>query len=149
MISVYVYGLDQFLVGDLSREVTKNLADVLEVSEDDINFVAPNDMIFHKGVEQTSWRVLVEVKLPDIYTKLQNKVKEVLFHYICEVAVHVEITFNYYFNDEHYIKINDKYPLYLDEDERVEEETYSEEMTEGEGEDEIYTGDIFEGVIDK
>ena len=151
MISIYVYGLDQFLVGDLSREITKNLADVFEVSEDDINFVAPNDMIFHKGVEQTSWRVLVEVKLPDLYTKVQDKVKDVLLHYITQVAVHVEIIFNYYFDNEHYVKINEKYPLYIEEnlDESLGDEEFSEELQEGEGEDEIYTGDIFEGVIDK
>jgi len=148
MINIYVYGLDQFLVGDLSKEVTKNLAELMEVSEDDINFVAPNDMIFHKGVEQTSWRVIIEVKLPDAYTKIQNKIRDLLIHYVSQVAVHVEITFVYYFASEHYLQINQKYPLYLDEEEDMEEDIYSEEMKEGEGEDEIYTGDIFEGVLD-
>ena len=150
MISIYVYGLDQFLVGDLSKEITKNLADAFEVSEDDINFVAPNDMIFHNGVEQTSWRVIVEVRLPDVFTKVQDKIRDILFHYVSQVAVHVEVTFSYYFSNEHFLKVNEKYPLYLTEDEsEADEEIYTEEMQEGEGDDEIYTGEIFEGVLDK
>ena len=149
MISIFVYGLDQFLVGDLSREITKNLADVFETSEDEIMFVAPNDMVFHNGAEQTSWRVIVEVKLPDIYTKVQDKVKEVLFHYVSQVAVHVDIIFNYHFASEHFAKINEKYDLFLEEEleDSLDDETYQEELNEGEGEDEIYTGDIFEGVL--
>ena len=53
MINIYVYGLDQFVVGDISRELTSSLAKLYEVEEDEINFVAPHDMVFHKGVEQT------------------------------------------------------------------------------------------------
>ena len=148
MINVYVYGLDQFVVGDISRDLTGLLANLYEVEEDEINFVAPHNMVFHNGVEQTSWRVLVEVHLPEEFDKFQNQAKDLLFHYISQVAVHVEVTFLYYGYHDHFVKINPEYPKYLLEREGLTEEDdyFSEEMSEGEGDDEIYTGDIFAGI---
>ena len=147
MVNIYVYGLDQFVVGDVSFELTKALAKLYEMSEDDINFVAPNDMVFHKGVEQTSWRVIVEVKAPEELEKLQVQAKEVIFHYLMEIAIHIEVTFFYYCRHDHFIQYNEAYPKYLEEHEHLEvEDEYEGEYVEGEGEDEIYTGDIFANV---
>ena len=144
MVNVFIYGLDQFVVGELSSELTKNLAKVMEIDEDEINFIAPHDMVFHKGVEQTSWRVLVEIKLPQTFEKIQNQIRQVIVHYVSEVSVHVEVLFYYFAMSEHYQYINEEYDPYLTEDEvsRYEDEE-TEEVYEGEGEDEVYTGDIF------
>ena len=154
MINIFVYGLDQFVVGDLSEQLTATLARTFEVDEDEINFIAPNDFVFHKGVEQTSWRVIVEVRLPAQYDIVEHEAKEVLLHYISQVSVHVEVTFVYYEKRNHYVKINKEYPLYLEEKEnQYSEEEYDEnveggeEPSEGEGEDEIFTGDIFAGKL--
>ena len=118
MITVTIYGLDQFVVGRLSREMTPNLAKLYELSEDEILFVAPQNMVFHKGVEQTSWNVLIHVNAPK---KADNR----------------------------YCKFNESYPRFIDSDNLVDiaEEDY-EDMEEGEGEDEIFTGDIFQNFHD-
>ena len=94
MITITIYGLDQFVVGRLSREMTPNLAKLYELSEDEILFVAPENMVFHNGVEQTSWNII--------------------------------------------------YPRFIASDNLVDvaNEDY-EDMEEGDGEDEIFTGDIF------
>ena len=147
MIIVFVYGLDQFLVGDLSVQLGKDLAKLYEVDEDDINFVAPNTMVFHKRAEQTSWRVIVEVSVPKKLEVLQEQAIQVIVHHIKQIAIHVEILFKYYLSDHHHLEINDDYPLYLEEQPDVEIDTeYPDDIEEGEGEDEIYTGDIFEGL---
>ena len=147
MISVFVYGLDQFLVGDLSVQLGKDLAKLYEVDEDDINFVAPSTMVFHKRAEQTSWRVIVEVNVPKKLEVLQDQAIQVIIHHIKQIAIHVEILFKYYLSDHHHLEINEEYPLYLEEQGDVEIETeYPDDIEEGEGEDEIYTGDIFEGL---
>ena len=150
MINIYVYGLDQFVVGDVSVELTSALAKLYEVSEDDINFVAPNDMVFHKGVEQTSWRVIVEVKAPEELERLQKQAKEVLFHFLSEIAIHVEVTFFYYCRHDHFVHINESYPEYLTKSNAVNYESeYEGEYVEGEEEGEIFTGDIFENIEEK
>ena len=148
MINIFVYGLDQFVVVDISRDITETIAKLYEVEEDEVNFVAPNDMVFHNGVEQTSWRVIVEVRLPEEFDKFQNQAKDILFHYISQVAVHVEVTFIYYGYHDHFVKLNPEYPNYLLEEDSEEDEIDSEEMTEGEGDDELFTGDIFAGLGD-
>ena len=51
MITLIVYGLDQFVVGDLSRDMTPGLAKLYEVDEENIVFIAPQNMVFHKGVD--------------------------------------------------------------------------------------------------
>ncbi len=147
MISVFIYGLDQFLVGDLSVSLGKDLAKVYEVDEDEINFVAPNTMVFHKRAEQTSWRVIVEVNVPKKLEVLQDQAQKVIVHHIKQIAIHVEILFKYFLMDHHYLEINEEYPLYLEEKDDIEIETdYPEDLQEGEGDDEIYTGDIFAGL---
>ena len=150
MINVVIYGLDQFLVGDLSLPLGKDLAKLYEVDEDDINFVAVNNMVFHLGAEQTSWRVIVEVDVPKKLEVLQNQARDILIHHISQIAIHIEIRFEYYLSDHHYLHINESYPLYLEEQKEIEVETeYPDDIEEGEGEDEIYTGDIFEGLNQK
>ena len=147
MISVFIYGLDQFLVGDLSSSIGRDLAKVYEVDEDDINFVAPNTMVFHKRAEQTSWRVIVEVNVPKKLEVLQEQAQRVIVHHIKQIAIHIEIIFKYYLSDHHALEVNDDYPLYLEEEPETEIETdYPEDIEEGEGEDQIYTGDMFEGL---
>lgn len=146
MISVFIYGLDQFVVGDVSRELTPLLAKLYEVDEDEINFVAPNTMIFHKGMEQTSWNALVIVNLPLKVSVLQEKAAQVIFSALEEIAIHVDIRFQYYSVDHRNAKINPNYPRYISEDNVVNADSdhCCEDLEEGEENDQIYTGDIFE-----
>ena len=145
MITVTIYGLDQFVVGRLSREMTPNLAKLYETSEDEILFVAPENMVFHKGVEQTSWNIIIHVNTP-IRTKIVEKqVATFILESIGDVAINKVVEFYYYSEDNRYSKLNESYPRFIAADNLVDvaEDEY-EDMEEGEGEDEIFTGDIFQ-----
>ena len=147
MITIIFYGLDQFVVGRLSRELNKNLAKLFEVSEDDISFIAPNDLVFHNGVEQTSWNLLIQVHAPKQFALVQNEVANYLMETIGDIAIHKSVVF-YYFNEENrYTKINDEYPRFISDDNLVDTDVdYNEEIEEGEEDDQLYTGDIFKGI---
>ena len=80
MITITIYGLDQFVVGNLSRELTPLIAKLYEVDEDEVNFIAPNAMMFHKGVEQTSWNILILVDAPKKVSVLQDHMAELMLH---------------------------------------------------------------------
>ena len=149
MITVTIYGLDQFVVGRLSREMTPNLAKLYELSEDEILFVAPQNMVFHKGVEQTSWNVLIHVNAPKKAVLLQDQVAKLILESIGDVAINKIVEFYYYAEDNRYCKFNESYPRFINSDNLVDiaEEDY-EDMEEGEGEDEIFTGDIFQNFHD-
>lgn len=144
MITVFIYGLDQFVVGRLSREMTPNLAKLYEVSEDEIIFVAPENMVFHKGVEQTSWNIIIHVHAPKKVSVLQDQVAKLILESIGDVAINKILEFYYYSEDNRYTKLNESYPRFIASDNLVdiEEEDY-EDMEEGEGENDIFTGDIF------
>lgn len=150
MITVTFYGLDQFVVGNLSRELTPLVAKLYEVSEDDVIFLAPQDMVFHKGTEQTSWNILVRVNAPKKLSVLQDQMAELMMHGIGDVAIHVAVEFYYYSQDDRYQKINESYPRFLSDENLVSvEDEFPDNLEEGEEEDQVYTGDIFEGFDDK
>lgn len=149
MITVTIYGLDQFVVGNLSRELTPLVAKLYEVDEDEVIFIAPEAMVFHKGTEQTSWNILIKVNAPKKVYVLQDQMAQLMMHGIGEVAIHVTVEFTYYSQDDRYQKINPDYPRFIAEENLVDVDSEStEDIEEGEEDDQIYTGDIFEGLGD-
>ena len=147
MITIIFYGLDQFVVGRLSRELTPNVAKLFEVKEEDVNFVAPNDLVFHNGVEQTSWNLLIHVHAPKQSALVQDEVAEYLLNAIGDVAIHKTVVFYYYPEGNRYENINEDYPRYITEENLVDTDVeYNEDLEEGEEDDQLYTGDIFEGL---
>lgn len=145
MITLTVYGLDQYIVGRLSKDMTHNLADLYEVSEDDINFIAPANMVFHNGVEQTSWNALVRVNAPKKVMVLQEDAAHLIMEMVQGPTINVAVEFYYYSEDNRYEKINEDYPRFITDDNLVDVEDYDEETQyiEGDGKDEVFTGDIF------
>ena len=149
MITIVIYGLDQFVVGRLSREMTSNLAKLYELSEDEILFVAPENMVFHNGVEQTSWNIIIHVHAPKKVSVLEDQVAKLILESIGDVAIHKMLEFYYYSQDNRYSKFNEAYPRFIAADNLVDvaDEDY-EDKEEGDGEDDIFTGDIFKDFHD-
>ena len=144
MISLTVYGLDQFVVGKLSREMTSALADLYECDREEILFIAPENMVFHNGVEQTSWNALVKVDAPKKVSVLQEDAARLIMNMVKGPTIHVQVVFNYFSQDNFYENLNDDYPRYIENENLVNfDEEYDENLEEGEGDDQIFTGDIF------
>ena len=144
MISLTVYGLDQFVVGKLSHEMTSALADLYEVDKEEILFIAPENMVFHNGVEQTSWNALVKVDAPKKVSVLQEDAARLIMNLIKGPTIHVQVVFNYFSQDNFYESLNEDYPRYIENENLVNfDEDYDENIEEGEGDDQIFTGDIF------
>lgn len=148
MITVIFYGLDEFVVGRLSRELGPLVAKLYEVNEEEVVFVGPNNMLFHNGVEQTSWNILMHVHAPKKVSVLEDQMASLLLEGIGEVAIHKTVEFYYYSQDNRHTKINKDYPRFIKEDNLVDIDQPYTEKEEGEGEDEIFTGNIFEGLED-
>ena len=147
MITIIVYGLDQFVVGQLSRELGPNLAKLYEVKEEEVIFVAPQNMVFHNGVEQTSWNLLIHVHAPKRTALVQDDVANFLVNAIGDVAIHKTIEFYYYSEENRYQKIHEQYPRFITQENLVDTDVeYDEDIEEGEDDDQIYTGDIFKDI---
>ena len=145
MIALTVYGLDQFVVGRLSREMTAALADLYECDKDEIIFIAPESMVFHDGVEQTSWNAVVKVEAPKKVAVLQEDAAKLIMNLVKGPTINVQVVFSYFSQDNFYESLNDDYPRFIEDDNLVnlESERYDENIEEGEGDDQIFTGDIF------
>ncbi len=152
MITISILGLDQYVVGHYSKMHTENLAQLLEVEEDDISFYAPNSMIIHKGIEQTSWNTEVIVHLPTKYAVLENKVADYLIKTLKDVTINLNVTFEYFEESSHYEYINDDYPRFIKADNIVDADDPYSEKDEEEYDGEIpepYLGNVFEGRQDE
>lgn len=149
MILFKVYGLDQYVVGNYSKEHTKKIADLLETKEEDVMFYAPNSYIFHNGVEQTSWNAVIEVMLPNKFHELQANLTKYLIETFNLFSINLHIVFTYY--DPHHLfeYFNKKYPRFIEEKNLVnveQEEIDEEDLLD---EEKVYTGDIFKDFKDK
>ena len=172
MIIISVLGLDQFVVGRYSREHTPNLAQLYETGEEDIVFYCPSSMVFHKGVEQTSWQTLVIVRAEEKYEPLEEQIADYLLKTLNLFSINVHIEFAYTHGHHCHDFVNPQYPRFLDMPENKDEEysfSFGEEpeSMEGdltieeeehhhhhhhhdeEGEEEIFLGDAFAGFEEK
>lgn len=172
MITIQILGLDQFVVGRYSRENAGNLAQVFECEEGDISFYAPNAMMFHNGVEQTSWNTLVVVLAPKKYAQVEKEVANFLMKSLSFFSINVEVVFQYFDEGSHYQYVNKDYPRFITSDEIVDDaasmqfgdvpdlmegEEYDEEdgneeshhHHHEEAEEDIYLGDAFAGFEER
>ena len=100
-------------------------------------------MVFHNGVEQTSWNVIVRVNAPMKVSVLQDEVANLISVGLKDVAINLVIEFYYYSQDNRYTRLNSDYPRYITSDNVVDFQAEYEDLDEGE---EIYDEDIFEGI---
>lgn len=139
MITINVYGLDQYTVGHYSKEHTSNLAQLFEVGEDEIIFMSPNNYVFHNGVEQTSWNAIIKVSAPEKCEQLEEKAAKYLIETFKVFSINLTVKFKYFHSHHEYNYVNKEYPRFITEDNVVN----TEESDESE---ELYEGNVFEGM---
>src|SRR5574344_1118069 len=127
MITICILGLDQYVVGHYSKDHTGNLANLFETSPDDVNFYAPQSMVFHDGVEQTSWNTIVIVKAPHRYEVVESKIADYLIKTLSEFTINLEVEFQYFEEGHHYQHINETYPRFIKDENIVNVEGTSGE----------------------
>ena len=142
MISITVYGLDAYIIGHYSKDHTANLAQLFETKEENIVFIVSDEYVFHNGVEQTSWQTLVKISAPEKYEPLEDKVATYLLKTLTQFSVHVQIVFDYFHGHHEHTFVNKDYPRFIKEDNVVNVE-------ESDDDDELYEGNIFEGMEKK
>lgn len=158
MINISILGLDQYAVAYYAKNHTQNIAKLYESSEDLINFIAPENFIYHYGVEQNSWNAIVRINAPEKFKPFQDKVAQYILGTLKENSINLSIEFYYYDLCNRYEYINKDYPRFIteanivheaDEDEIDDslDEDDCEEHEKSNSEEEIYTGDVFAGNL--
>ena len=164
MITIQILGLDQFVVGRYSREHSGSIAQLFQCGEEDVSFFAPDAMMFHNGVEQTSWNVLVIVLAPHRFAKSEQDVSDYIGRTLNNFAINIQVIFQYYEEENRHVYRNTEFPPFITQDEiretgasmrfgdLPEEEEIEEDSETGsseEGEEEVYLGNAFEGFEER
>lgn len=162
MVTLTFLGLDQYVVGHYSKENSAALADLFEIDPADLDFVAPANYIYHEGVEQTSWNVIVRVYAPEECEALEGKIASYLTQTLGDFAINIRVVFNYYHSHHLYSHFNSDYPRFITESNLVHDDC-GEDHEDGEGEadprdradldfndeNQLYLGNAFEGFEEK
>ncbi len=153
MITIKVFGIDPYLLRNISKDATPKLAQIYEISPDEINFLGAECLYVHDGVEQNTWNLLIEVSAPKKVSVLENEAFKILVNYFKDVAINFECVFYYFSSDNYHHYINTDYPRFMKEDNLVNVDYQEEDISIGEDgevdEEELYLGNAFEGFEEK
>ncbi len=138
MIIVKLLGIDQYQAEDYVRALHAQFAQIFETDEKEILFYAPDSYLIHKGIEQTSYVINIEIEASEKYKPLENKASEYIAKlFMNQISVHVRIIFNYFDEDREHIFLNEDYPLFMSDENMAHFEMEDEDS-------EPYLGNAFE-----
>lgn len=138
MIIVKLLGIDQYQAEDYVRALHSQFAQIFEVDDKEILFYAPDSYLIHKGIEQTSYILNIEIEASEKYKVLEDKTAEYISKlFMNQICVHVRILFNYFDEEREHIFFNEDYPKFMSEENMAHFEVEDENQ-------EPYMGNAFE-----
>lgn len=138
MIDILLKGVDEFLGAQVETQLTPAIAGICHVGNDEVMVTCLHSMIYHGGVDQTSFHMIIQVEAEERFRQFEKELAEYLLKASKEFSVHCRLNFRYT-DGGAYQRIDPDYPPFVTKSNSVE--IASDESSE---EDEIYTGDIFE-----
>ena len=134
MINIVLKGVDEFLGADVEKVLLPKVAKVLQVSMDEVLLTCMHSMIYHGGLDQTSFHMIVTFEMEEKYRKFEKELIKCVFEVSKNFSVHSHVNFLYLTPTSSYI--DEEYPLYVTESNRVI-------IEDDENEEEVYTGNMF------
>jgi len=132
MIIIKCFGIDSIVVGNYSKKYIPLVKERFDISDEFI-VIAPDEYIFHNGVEQTSWQGILEVIISPKYKVFEKELAHALLSYFAVEVVNVRAYFNYIDEKSFYVLENKDYPPFIvDDGKEVAQDV------------EPYIGDVFE-----
>ena len=136
MVNIVLKGVDEFLGSHVDEVISPQVAKILNINQDEVILTCLHSIIYHQGVDQTSYHMIVNLELSEKYRPFEEKLAEYILSISKNFAVHCQVSFSYCEN-KIYSRIDEDYPLYV---------TNSNEVVIEENEDEneeVYLGDMF------
>lgn len=147
MVIIKTYGLDPYLLRELSKDLNDRLLKIYEKKNEEITFIGNECLLVNNGVEQNTWNSFIEVISPKEYKIFEKEIDKILTHYFSEVVINIEILFTYFERSNYYLHLNPKFDRYLKEKEEnisndyLDKDNYS--YSEIESSEDIFLGDAF------
>ena len=134
MINITFYGIDPYMLRGLSKDLTEKVANLCEVSKEDILFMSSDGLLCFNGVEQDDWYALIYVDMPHELEVFEKQFVELFKYHLDKAVLHFEVVFRYYHNHSHYVELNEDYPRYIDEKNQI----FAENDEDGDNFKEVY-----------
>ena len=145
MIIVNIKGMDVFHIISKTKELHPALVSLYKVKEDDLLFYAQEGFVVHDGIEQTSFVLFVYIEADEKYKNKEKDVMRVIKNILSDTAIHFYFKFTYKKEDEEYLIKDEKYPLYMTDENVVKAHQ------EHDSDEEPYLGNViseYENYID-
>ena len=142
MIIVTLKGADVFLSGEVERALFPLLAKVYNVDENELILHAQDGYLYHDGMDQTSFNLIVKVEADVSFESKEKEAAECIIKVMKNYAIHTRVYFAYFESKHVYESINEEYPLFINSGNVASFEN------DEESEVEVYDGNIFEEYED-
>jgi hypothetical protein len=118
-MNIDFFGLDMYIVSELSPKIETKLSTLLKVNKDEIIITATEATILHQGVDQNAWQTIIRFKLMKNLQPLQSTIAEEVYKIIKAHTIHVSMTFEYMeaFHEVNFIAKD--YPRFVTETNQV------------------------------
>ena len=136
MINIVLKGVDEFLGADVEKVLLPQVSKVLNIPLNEIIVTCLHSMIYHDGVDQTSFHMVVTFEMERKFQEFEKKLIKCVLDNTKNFSVHAHVNFLYL--SETYSRIDEDYPLFVTSSNEVVIEDEIDET-----EEEIYTGDVF------
>ena len=144
MIHILLRGVDEFLGKHVETLITPQISKICHVENDEVLLTCLQSMIYHGGVDQTSYHMIVLVELDEKYRVYEKEIAEYLLKASKQFSVHAHVQFTY-LNGGLYERIDNTYPLFVTQSNSVDVGVDDDD----DDDDDIYTGNIFADFEEK
>lgn len=133
---IEIIGMDPFRVGEVSRVVQPKLNQISELKDTPIIFTGSDTSLFHHGVDQNTWVVIMKLHLEQNFLHLASQIQSFIVSALKDDAIHMHV-YVFPLPSEHLtFHRNPDYPPYVQENEEEEETTLPPQ--------DIFLGNAFE-----
>ncbi|MEY3431917.1 MAG: hypothetical protein RIS53_815 [Bacillota bacterium] len=140
---IEIFGLDKYVVANLSRELQKPIIQLTKIDENNLFFSVHETLLFHAGVDQNAWHTFIKISMPDTLAPFQEGLRSIINKALKDQTIHIHYEFVLQNVNSVFTFIQKNYPLFVNESNQIKAQQIEEDETEDKVE--IYHGNIFAG----
>jgi hypothetical protein len=142
-MNIVIQGLDRYVVEKLSALLTLPLSRLTTIPTTDIFFLASETIVYHHGVDQTTWWSFITIYLTADQARFQQAMIDLFKQALRGQTIHYQFTWMYRTAEQVTSIIDQDYPPFMTESNQVKVEETSIHPDQ-----EIYLGNAFSGYED-
>jgi hypothetical protein len=142
-MNIVIQGLDRYVVERLSQAITLPLSQLTSTAITDIYFLASETIVYHQGVDQTSWWSFITIHLTPELQRFQQGIIDLFKAALQGQTIHMQFTWVYQPSHHTTTILDHDYPTFVTNTNQVQVSSSNTTV-----EKDIYHGNVFSGYED-